>query len=173
MWNSGGRGMAGARRPEANMSPKGSRGVSADFLPREKPSRGVSANFLPREKPSRGVSANFLNVKEMPRGVSADFLNVKEMSRGVSADFLNVKEMSRGVSARFREEKNLPCQSDVGDFSYRWVRLFCCWLRYMYPNQRRMSFRLATTMSSMRMPKPTYSALIMKFSEGLRRVIIS
>ena len=44
---------------------------------------------------------------------------------------------------------------------------------YIYPNQRRMSLRLATTMSRIRMPKPTYSARIMNVSDGLRRVIIS
>ena len=44
---------------------------------------------------------------------------------------------------------------------------------YMYPSHRRMSFMLATTMRRMRMPKPTYSALMRKFSLGLRRVTIS
>ena len=36
-----------------------------------------------------------------------------------------------------------------------------------------MSLRLATIMRRMRMEMPTYSARIMKFSDGLRRVIIS
>ena len=45
--------------------------------------------------------------------------------------------------------------------------------RYITPIQRRMSLRLATTMRRMRMANPTYSALIMNFSEGLRPVIIS
>ena len=44
---------------------------------------------------------------------------------------------------------------------------------YIYPNQRKTSFRLATIMSNIRMPKPIYSALIRKFSLGLRPVIIS
>ena len=44
---------------------------------------------------------------------------------------------------------------------------------YIYPIQRSMSLRLATTIRRIRMPKPTYSALIMKFSEGFLRVIIS
>ena len=44
---------------------------------------------------------------------------------------------------------------------------------YIYPNQRRISLRFANTISSISSPKPTYSARIMKVSDGLRRVIIS
>lgn len=44
---------------------------------------------------------------------------------------------------------------------------------YMYPNQRRMSLRLATTMSKSKMLIPTYSATTMNLSLGLRPVIIS
>ena len=40
-------------------------------------------------------------------------------------------------------------------------------------SQRSTSFRFATNISSISKPMPMYSAQIMKFSEGLRRVIIS
>lgn len=44
---------------------------------------------------------------------------------------------------------------------------------HITPIQRKMSLRLATTMSNIKMEMPTYSALIMNVSEGLRRVTIS
>ena len=44
---------------------------------------------------------------------------------------------------------------------------------YIMFSQRRISFRLATTINSMRMPNPIYSARTIKVSDGLRRVIIS
>ena len=46
-------------------------------------------------------------------------------------------------------------------------------IAYIYPNQRKTSLRLATTNNNSNMPIPIYSAHIIKFSDGLRRVIIS
>lgn len=46
-------------------------------------------------------------------------------------------------------------------------------IAYIYPSQRKTSLRLATTNNNSNMPIPIYSAHIMKFSDGLRRVIIS
>lgn len=44
---------------------------------------------------------------------------------------------------------------------------------YITPRKRNTSFRLATSISRITRPKPTYSATIMNRSEGVRRVIIS
>ena len=44
---------------------------------------------------------------------------------------------------------------------------------YIMPIHLSTSLRFATTISSISMPMPMYSARIMKFSDGLRRVIIS
>ena len=46
-------------------------------------------------------------------------------------------------------------------------------LYYIMCNQRSTSFRFATSIKSISKPMPMYSAQIMKFSDGLRRVIIS
>ncbi len=67
-------------------------------------------------------------------------------------------------------------QKTVRRLPYEVSGLFLIFLilyNYMRPRMRSTSLRLATTNSSISKPKPTYSALIMKFSEGLRRVIIS
>ena len=44
---------------------------------------------------------------------------------------------------------------------------------YIIPIHLNISLRFATTMSRSKMPMPMYSAQIIKFSLGLRRVIIS
>ena len=46
-------------------------------------------------------------------------------------------------------------------------------LYYIYPNQRNTSLRLATSISSISMPNPIYSAQIINFSLGALPVIIS
>ena len=87
----------------------------------------------------------------------------------ISEDYLPASTLVGGrgdINDRnYRDYSNDRNDRDYRDYSnYRF---------YRYPNQRRMSFKLANTIKRMRMPKPTYSARIMNSSEGLQRVIIS
>ncbi len=111
------------------------------------------------------VRNRYNNVNAIPSDITRKGKDWKRMCQGLAKN--KRQRTSADVSARLPVTFSEKHKAAPHSLFYFLLSV------YMYPNHLRMSFRLATAIRRISIPKPTYSALIMNVSLGLRRVIIS